>query len=205
MDSSRIKIRGLAPGMLQHSIDGGFLPSAAKTRMDEINSMSPKAKKLPEIVAERERCEWLLGAYRDDRDMPALPSRVIRASIWTAAKLTKDGKRVQRGVQVSNVEFTVLGGEGKTIRELIDVTHTGPDGDQIGTYWHRAVVAVQRQRVMRIRPLFPRWEAAFDVQFDTTIVDKATLMSWIESAGRTIGVGDWRPDTGGEHGRFEVL
>ena len=198
----RVTVQGNPPGLLTHNIDGGFVPSKEKAELDRINSLSTKAKKEPANVALREQLEWTLGLYtrtvgKDDDAVayPTLPPRVIRSTIHCAAKLSKDGQRVNRGLQVKpDVEFTYGHDTGKTVDELWN----------LGTYRHDSVVAVQRQRVLRVRPLFPEWAAEFTVYINPEICNDNDLKAWVETAGNVIGFGDWRPDKGGEFGTFSL-
>ncbi len=185
--------------MLHHNIDGGFVPSPAREELNRLTSMSPKAKKEPANVARMQALEWQLGFYKKTvkgKDYPTLPPRVIRATIHTAAKLTRDGQRVNRGLQVlPAVDFEYGEHSGKAIEELAGIPEFRFD----------AVVAVQRQRVLRVRPLFPQWQARFRVRVLSDQVNEADLRVWLRSAGSMIGFGDWRPDKGGEFGMFELV
>jgi hypothetical protein len=62
-------------------------------------------------------------------------------------------------------------------------------------------VAVQKSRIIRIRPMIPTgWTMAFDLEFDEGIVNPKNLMKAMTDAGSLVGLGDWRP----KFGRFLV-
>ena len=66
-------------------------------------------------------------------------------------------------------------------------------------------VVVQRSRILRTRALFEPWGATFVLECDDELVDSEQLDAWLDIAGRRIGLGDWRPEKSGNHGRFEVV
>ena len=65
-------------------------------------------------------------------------------------------------------------------------------------------VVVQRQRVLRTRAKFDDWAITFTVEVDEELVDRQQLTTWLDIAGRRLGLGDWRPQKSGHYGRFET-
>ena len=45
----------------------------------------------------------------------------------------------------------------------------------------------------------------FRYEVDDELVDQTQLETWLDIAGRRIGLGDWRPAKSGHFGRFETL
>ena len=66
-------------------------------------------------------------------------------------------------------------------------------------------VVVQRSRLERTRAKFDTWGVTVIVEADDELVDQQQLESWLDIAGRRIGLGDWRPEKSGDYGRFEVV
>ncbi len=62
-------------------------------------------------------------------------------------------------------------------------------------------VCVQRSRVNRTRPRFNTWSTEFDVVYDETMLDLATIIAALEYAGSYVGVCEMR-DRG--YGRFSA-
>ena len=69
---------------------------------------------------------------------------------------------------------------------------------------------------IRHRPLFtasvngnPRsnetWSAILRVEYAPRLVQPQKLYSWLKFGGRAIGIGEWRPEKGGNWGKFEVV
>lgn len=59
-------------------------------------------------------------------------------------------------------------------------------------------------RIMRHRPRFDTWAAAFSLEIDTSVLPVELVHQLLEEGGRRIGVGDYRPEKGGPFGRFAV-
>ena len=53
---------------------------------------------------------------------------------------------------------------------------------------------------MRTRPIFEEWAVEVEVGFNPEILNRATLIDWMKTAGELVGIGDWRP----QNGRFQV-
>lgn len=61
-----------------------------------------------------------------------------------------------------------------------------------------------RGRSLRYRPRFDQWAMAFQLQVDTDLVDINTVRKILDDAGNYVGLGDYRPQRKGPHGRFRV-
>ena len=53
---------------------------------------------------------------------------------------------------------------------------------------------------MRTRPRFDDWAAEVKVHYQPELLNPAGIDRFMETAGSTIGIGDWRP----RFGRFEA-
>ena len=58
---------------------------------------------------------------------------------------------------------------------------------------------------LRYRPQFDEWAVKFMVEFDADLLQPSDIMNLIDRAGFGVGVCEWRPEKGGEFGRFRVL
>jgi hypothetical protein len=55
------------------------------------------------------------------------------------------------------------------------------------------------------RPLYPApWRATVRIQFDASCLSIDAMMSLVERAGFFMGIGAYRPEKGGEYGRFHI-
>lgn len=60
------------------------------------------------------------------------------------------------------------------------------------------------QTDIRYRMCFEQWKATFTLFVDTARLSIENVIILADKAGFSTGVGDWRPQTGGEMGRFRV-
>lgn len=115
------------------------------------------------------------------------------------------------------VNFKVAGKRGKTYKDFVQgnvvvfpeqIPHglKAPeeldyDGDKV-LYLDQRPVIVNRSRITRIRPcLKTGWELSFDIQVLDDEIHPDLLQDILILAGKTIGIGDYRP----KFGRFNVV
>lgn len=60
-------------------------------------------------------------------------------------------------------------------------------------------------RIMRHRPRFDAWDMAFHLEVDPSKLPEELVHQLLEEAGRSIGIGDFRPARGGSFGRFAII
>lgn len=194
----RITLKGMPPGLLVHN---GYAvidtDSPEKLELEQITKKRGGDRTAADVVRMRE-LECLRGFYVDEAGYPTLPGEMLRAVIEEAARKTKQGPSVREGLIVlPDIQFDAGEGlRGLPCNELAtrkDVQHI-------------AKVVVQRSATTRCRPLFKNWQVEFSVDVYEDLVDEAMLQQWLHTAGRRIGIGDWRPGkSGGVYGRFEVV
>jgi len=62
----------------------------------------------------------------------------------------------------------------------------------------------QNQTDIRHRPMFEKWSVRIPLQVDEGNLSLQNVIDLITRAGFSVGIGEWRPEKGGEFGRFEV-
>jgi len=172
-------------GLLQHNprlID----PSDEIVR--EIAAINKKRAKTEADLAERDRLEWFGGLYHAQDIGVYLPAASIVRCLVDSGTAIKKGKAIKQGFAIGTDRIP-LEYEGPT--DLTDLY-----GRQ--EFRSRLPVVVQRNRVMRMRPIFRNWRVEFDGNMDEAILNLEELEDIIERAGR-IGLGDGR---GIGYGRF---
>lgn len=60
----------------------------------------------------------------------------------------------------------------------------------------RRSAVIQRARILRARPRWDVWSLAFKIQVSDERIREANLKEFLEEAGRTVGIGDYRPKFG---------
>lgn len=187
-----IELEGESP-IIMHS---------AESNMDK-NSLANREK--AEIAAKRgsnrtatddarlRELECFTSLWTDPEGAPTIPGSALRATLENGAKKVKQGADVREGLIVEAVnEFEYDKSLGETAEELAK------------TVQFSCPVVVQRNRVIRTRAKFESWGVRFTVDTDDELVDQRKLHSWLDTAGRRVGLGDWRPQKSGQYGRFSV-
>lgn len=57
---------------------------------------------------------------------------------------------------------------------------------------------------IRYRAEFPEWSATFDVRYNAGVLSLAQLCNLFNLGGFAVGIGEWRPEKGGNYGRYHV-
>lgn len=162
--------------------------------LDEIakamKRISSKRVKTEEDYEEMARLEHAGGLYLDPDVGPYVPGQNFERCLVDAARITKAGKKIERGVFVET-DVNPLAYDGPRDRD-------GLWKDE--NFRHAASVKVGMVRVTRTRPQFRAWRVDAEGMFDPAVINLTELQEIAGTAGRMIGLGDWRP----RFGRFEA-
>lgn len=122
--------------------------------------------------------------------VPTIPSWNMLRCLQDGAKRHKRGPDVLRGVH--------------PLTEYAELVYDGPtDPDELwksGRFALRKGVGVQRNRMIRTRPIFSDWTLTLPVEVDPVVFDIDTLANFWTDAGRYAGLGEMRPVYGRFHG-----
>ncbi len=151
---------------------------------------SKKTKKTDEDLEEIYRLEWEAGLYFDEKVGPYLPGYNIQCSMRDAARFTRQGKSVERGIVVMEDMIPLEYKGPRTIEELY------ADNRFIDI---RSVRVGAGSRTTRARPRFNTWTAKFRLFYDASEMNKEDIVSFLKVAGMKSCTGDFRP----RFGRFE--
>lgn len=90
------------------------------------------------------------------------------------------------------------GEEGKDGTPLVPLEASEP--------WMRQdMVRISRNTTdLRYRPQFDEWKGVLNVTYITSMLDEQSLLALIDAGGLAVGVGEWRPEKGGDFGRYQV-
>ncbi len=134
-------------------------------------------------------------AYRLDDGTLYVPTRAFRSAIKEAAK----GRRIGKGYATTLVKGGVF--EPTEVTPLVHPV-TGEVIRDYDVFVARAVV--QGNGVQRARPRIPEWGAKVYLEIDAEALAPEHVEELLAIAGRTVGVGDWRPQKDGSYGRFRA-
>lgn len=182
----RITIRGTTP-LLCHNVqlaDPDFHISK------QIAKITSKRKKTEEDRLEISKLEWYGGLYlAPGIEGPAMPTANIRKAFIEGAKITKQGRAVERALTF--------------LQKDVPIAYEGPrDIDKLfknDAFHSRLPVRVQMARTMRTRPQFPEWVLIADAYYAENVMDIETFREVISMAGMVEGMCDNRKNG---YGRF---
>ena len=112
----------------------------------------------------------------------------FRAGILTAASGRKINKKAARMILAGSVfpaedQFLILDDKGKPVK---------------GYEIHKAPVVVNKNRVLRCRPMFVPWSCLLPLEIDRDFIENLDVITQILNiSGRIVGIGELRPDTSG--------
>ena len=155
----------------------------------EIKRYTGKRKKTDEDHETIARLEHAGGLYIDPDVGPYIPGDNIMRCLFDAAKLTKQGAAITRGLFIKT--------------DVNPLAYKGPrTTEELWTkgYKHMASVKVGTQRVMRCRPWFTDWATEAIGILDPSVLELDDIGTIANNAGQMIGLCEWRNSP--RHGRF---
>lgn len=66
------------------------------------------------------------------------------------------------------------------------------------------VIPATKGRIVRYRPRLDKWEAAFTLNYDDSLLSAKQVRQIVDDTGRNVGLLDFRPEKKGPFGRFIV-
>jgi hypothetical protein len=143
-----------------------------------------KTNKTDEDNKEIDRLSYLSALYLDPELGPYLPSKNFFRCMMEAGSITRDGKKIERGLF--------------TLTSKAQIEYDGPRdaqslwGDGTTRFVDRRLVKVGTARIPRVRPIFTDWRVSYDVRVDDEQLDLDAFASLAEKAGLLIGIGTFR-------------
>jgi hypothetical protein len=180
MNTCTVRLEGLEPGILLHNPAGISQTKSTK-----------KIIPTPEEEAHN-NCYWTT-----DKKSIAFPAENIRRSLVEASsglKSPQNRKLALRPIIAGGVDITPMMIPFNTTEYTIDSRR----------------VVIQRQGIIRCRPLIFPWTLEFKVKWESGDLGRGDefidviLQTLLERVGSSIGIGDFRPARGGRFGRFVV-
>src|SRR5579871_793972 len=167
-ESLKFRIRGVVP-LVMHN---GQLADPLNRHAKEMKKISGKRAKTEADFERLAKLEWYGGLYVHN-GAPCLPGEVIEAAFIEAAKKSKRGQQAKAGVISDG--FWPLEYDGPKEPDALweDESYRLTTG-----------VRVQRNRVMRTRPIFPRWEATVQIDYLPDQLNAGDVADIIRTCGR---------------------
>ncbi|AZM51822.1 hypothetical protein DMA15_03825 [Streptomyces sp. WAC 01529] len=180
-ETIRIPIVGTSP-LIVHR----FSEKAKRQMLDNMQGRkSPKQSKDPEAEYEAAFYHLKDGGY-------GFPVIAFKAA-------TIGGARFYQGVTMTALrQFMFFRGEvgddGRGMTRIDGTPHMREDTVTVGRGGHD----------LRYRPEFPEWTTALDVVYVKSMLTRESVISLIAAGGMGVGVGEWRPEKGGDFGTYDI-
>lgn len=148
-------------------------------------------KKTKNREARDPKAEFTGATWRMPDGRPAIPAGAIAAAMVNAAH--KD-----------------LGIEKTLVRKAVFILPEDKASNLLPLIADEPVMREDMVRIgagtsdLRYRPMFENWEVTFMVEFDPDLMQPADIINLLNKAGFGVGLLEWRPQRGGDFGRFEV-
>jgi hypothetical protein len=184
----RVALEGRSP-LLMHN---GQLADPLNPFVKSIGVLTSKARKTDDDLWQIRRLEFEGGLYFDPAIGPFVPAENVESMLQTAAKQSRHGAAVQRGVIVQDNEVPLLYEGPRTVDAMWE------DFDAYALV--KRVVVNRGSSTMRCRPCFRSWAVEFDVLVDETQINPADFTEVVKRAGNYFGLCDYRP----RYGRYEA-
>lgn len=149
---------------------------------------APGTKKIPSAEDEAEA-----QTYRMENGQLYMPANAFRSALLGACAGQRIGKRGAKAVMAGSIFLT------HECSVLTDPATSKPLHDYLIDV-RRCVI--QRNAIMRARPRLEKWATEVEFEIDTDFMEPKWVLETLERAGKTIGVGNYRPALGGMFGRF---
>lgn len=182
----RLDIDGIAP-LLMHNIR---LADPLDPIVRDMKLISGKRKKTDDDLMELAHLEFIGGLYISSELGPYVKGAAIRKSFVEGGRVTKQGKQIERGLQILDLEAPLVYAGPRDAESLwADVNFRSREAVKVGT-----------ARVHRTRPIFRTWSVSVEADMDTALLNIDTLQAIASDAGTMAGLGDYRPT----YGRYAV-
>lgn len=160
----------------------------------QMKTISGKRKKTDEDLERLARLEFEGGLYFDSSG-PHIPGANIEKCMVEGAKITRQGKQIERGLFITDDEVPLLYNGPRGVEELWENE----------TYRSMMSVKVGQNRVMRCRPMFRAWTLEAEGEMDPAQLNLDAMQQIASDAGSMVGLGDYRPRFGRFVARVEKI
>jgi hypothetical protein len=183
MKTVEAEIRGVTP-LLIHRF-GEQAEVSKPTRNIVVSEVDPRAE-AEKVAYKAEDGTYYFSAF-------SIPSAMGAAGSNHKLKGSRRTLRfvVPSAVRVTSDTITILNGDGPAKSFEVDS--------------RPVTIPATKGRIMRHRPKFNQWGATFTLLIDETQLSIEMAHQLLEEAGRSIGIGDFRPEKRGPFGTFRVV
>lgn len=194
-DKAIVTVKGTRP-LIMHNVR---LASPLDPFTRKIKALTDKRTKTDDDRVAVARHEFEGSLYFDEVEGPYVPIANIFRSLIDGARITKAGKKVERGVALPGGASLGPGDPAVPLVYVGPRTVEGLWADPL--FVDRRMVRIGQKRVERCRPIFREWGFEFEVYVDPSVLDYEEFVGIAANAGRMSGLGDYRM----LYGRYETI
>lgn len=187
---TRLTCTGTRP-LIMHNERLASPLNAYTKKIKEISSVRGKTE---DQLLQMARLEFEGAMYFDKELGPYVPANMLRKCLITGARLIRAGKKIERGVSLTDFMFSLLYDGPRDIAGLWGEPGKSPFVDM-------RPVRVQSSRVDRCRPIFRDWAIEAEVIADPQVIEPEEFAEVARLAGEMQGIGDYRE----MYGRFRSV
>lgn len=196
-----LTIKGIVPLIMHNSF---HLVNPRSTITKLLKSITSKRSKVDDDHLLIGHLEWIASLYMTEdievsldktnlvyscSGVPCIPGESLEAMLIQAGKKHKLGQQAKTGI-ICDGNFPLLYTGPKTVVELWEN----------GNFTDVRAVNVQKNKVMRTRPIFKEWALNFNINYLSDTIAEHQVIQSVETAGAVSGLGDYRP----KFGRFII-
>lgn len=173
-------IHGTSP-MIQHAWSEKGLRQMRMTATERKKEL--KVKRDPQSEAEA-------AMYKTDDGGPGLPMLAFKTSLISAAHkdLGIEKTLVRKALFLPDWAYS----DGLIAPLVSDPPQIREDIVRVG----------QGKTDLRYRPEFKNWSCNVIIEVDSDLLNEQDIVNLVNRAGFSVGIGEWRPEKGGEYGRY---
>lgn len=187
-----MKVRLTGAGTRPLLVHNVRLASPLNAYAKRLKALNSKRVKTDEDRLEIARVEWEGSLYHDAELGPYIPGPNLFASLIGGARLLKAGKKVERGVSVTDLYMPLL------YRGPRDIEAMWGDGES--EFIDIRTVKIGQAKVDRCRPVFRDWSFEAEILLDPSVIELDEFTEVCRNAGQFEGIGDYRR----MYGRYDV-
>ena len=135
------------------------------------------------------------SAYRAPTGQLFVPSPAFRGALLSAAK----GRKIGKPFATQLVKGSVFPADEITLLR----SPAGEPAHEFEIDARRCVVG--KAGITRNRAKLSKWAATVRFEYDNDFMNEDHIRTLLDIAGRTVGVGDYRPEKSGPFGRFRLV
>ncbi len=176
----RVTIEGITP-MIQHKF-------SEKAKREMLEKQQKKAAKKKQIRNPEK--EFEAAKYLNSKGKISFPALALKQALVAAAR------------NVDGLPMTLLRGA---------VFFKGDEDDGLIVVKHKKCIMREdivklngRTADLRYRPELKKWSMDLVIEYYADVLSADQVLSLLQIAGRTCGLGEWRPERNGDYGMFTI-